>query len=106
MSTLWKIHLSGLLFFLLVVTSSAKIDSVLEIIPDSAIGLVHIGDLKGFNQEVSNLIAEMDPSADPETDVIAKILADMFSAGFESLDEVEEIGFDLLTGYFEISIFI
>ena len=37
----------------------------------------------------------MDPSADPETDVIAKILADMFSAGFESLDEVEEIGFDL-----------
>jgi len=95
MSTLWKTHLSGLLFFLLAVTSSAKIDSVLEIIPNSAIGLVHIGNLKSFNQEVSNLIAQMDPSAAPETDIIAKVLADMFSAGFESLDEVEEIGFDL-----------
>ena len=99
MFTRWETRLFGFVLILLTISASAKIDSVLEVIPSSAVGLVHVGNLKGFNQEVGDLMAQMDPTSDPDTDVLVAILANMFSAGFESLDELEEIGFDFSRGF-------
>ena len=99
MFTRWETRLFGFVLILLTINASAKIDSVLEIIPNTAVGLIHVGNLKGFNQEVGDLMAQMDPTSDPDTDVLVAILANMFSAGFESLDELEEIGFDFSRGF-------
>ena len=99
MFTRWETRLFGFVLILLTIGASAKIDSVLEVIPSSAVGLVHVGNLKGFNQEVGDLMAQMDPTSDPDTDVLVAILANMFSAGFESLNELEEIGFDFSRGF-------
>ena len=73
---------------------SAEIDDVLSVIPDDAIGVVYVHSLLGLNDEINTLLADMIPSEPPQ-EVIAWILAEAFGAGFESLKELEELGFDL-----------
>ena len=73
---------------------SAEIDDVLSVIPDDAIGVVYVHSLLGLNDEINALLADMIPSEPPQ-EVIAWILAETFGAGFESLEELEELGFDL-----------
>ncbi|MDP7280268.1 MAG: hypothetical protein QGG39_10350, partial [Candidatus Poribacteria bacterium] len=63
-----------LLLVLMAISASAKINSVLEVVPADTAMVIRIGDLKGFNQEVSSLIAEMDPTTDPNQEVLGEIL--------------------------------
>ncbi|MBI1928287.1 hypothetical protein HYR99_29090 [Candidatus Poribacteria bacterium] len=72
----------------------AEVDSVLSVIPQDAVGVIYVQSLLGLNHEINTLLAEMVPS-DPPQEVIAKALANAFGAGFESLEELEELGFDL-----------
>ena len=69
-------------------------DSVLNVIPQDTVGVIYIPSLLGFNDEINALLAEMIP-ANPPQELPAKILADTFSAGFETLEELEELGLDM-----------
>jgi len=69
-------------------------DSVLNVIPGDVIGLVYVHNLLGLNDEINTLLAEMIPEEPPQ-EVVAKMLADTFGAGFETLAELEELGLDL-----------
>ena len=60
MFTRWETRLFGFVLILLTINASAKIDSVLEVIQNTAVGLINVGNLKGFNQEVGDMIAQMD----------------------------------------------
>ena len=69
-------------------------DSVLNVIPQDTVGVIYIPSLLGLNDEINTLLAEMIP-ADPPQELPAKILADTFGAGFETLEELEELGLDM-----------
>ncbi len=69
-------------------------DSVLNVIPQDTVGVIYIPNLLGLNDEINSLLVEMIPS-DPPQELPAKVLADTFSAGFETLEELEELGLDL-----------
>ncbi len=69
--------------------------SVLNLIPESTMGLIYCPSLLELNDRVNRLAEDLMPQAGPEQEVLAKILAGMFSAGFENLSELEEIGLDL-----------
>ena len=69
-------------------------DSVLNVIPQDTVGVIYIPSLLGLNDEINTLLAEMIPS-DPPQELPAKVLADTFGAGFETLAELEELGLDL-----------
>ena len=69
-------------------------DSVLNIIPQDTVGVIYIPNLLGLNDEINTLLAEMMP-ADPPQELPAQVLADTFGAGFETLEELEELGLDL-----------
>ena len=69
-------------------------DSVLNVIPQDTVGVIYIPSLLGLNDEINVLLAEMIPS-DPPQELPAKVLADTFSAGFDTLAELEELGLDL-----------
>ena len=77
---------------------TAAVEDVLDIVPADAVGVVYAPDLVGFNDEINALFAQMNPQMDataPPVEVIAQILAASFGAGFDSLAELEELGFDL-----------
>ena len=68
--------------------------SVLHLIPQQTFGIVYCPSLAELDDRVNMLAMDLMPTAgNPE--VIAKILADTFGAGFESLAELQEIGLDL-----------
>ena len=69
-------------------------DSVLSVIPGDANGLIYIRNPLALNEEINALFAEL-MQGDPPEEIIAGILADTFGAGFESLEELEELGLDL-----------
>ena len=69
-------------------------DSVLNVIPQDTVGVIYIPSLLGLNDEINALLAEMIP-ANPPQELPAKILADTFGAGFETLEELEELGLDM-----------
>ena len=69
-------------------------DSVLNVIPQDTVGVIYIPSLLGFNDEINTLLAEMIPT-DPPQELPAQILAETFGAGFETLEELEELGLDM-----------
>jgi len=80
------------LLVLTTITATAKIDSVLEVVPENAIAVIRAGNLKGFNQEVNKLVAKIDPNTDPKRDVLLDILKDLDKdeTDFEQEDISEE----------------
>ena len=68
--------------------------SVLHLIPEQTIGLIYCPSLAELDARLNALAQELMPMAEPP-ELLASILADTFGAGFESLDELEEIGLDL-----------
>jgi len=80
------------LLVLTTITATAKIDSVLEVVPENAIAVIRAGNLKGFNQEVNKLAAKIDPNTDPKRDVLLDILKDLDKdeTDFEQEDISEE----------------
>ena len=69
-------------------------DSVLNVIPQDTVGVIYMPNLLGFNEEINALLVELIP-ADPPQELPAQVLADTFGAGFETLEELEELGLDL-----------
>lgn len=69
-------------------------DSVLNVIPQDTVGVIYIPSLLGLNDEINALMVELIPT-DPPQELPAQILAETFSAGFETLEELEELGLDL-----------
>ena len=69
-------------------------DSVLSVIPGDVNGLIYIRNPLALNEEINALLAEL-VQGDPPQEIIAGILADTFGAGFESLEELGELGLDL-----------
>ena len=69
-------------------------DSVLNVIPQDTVGVIYIPSLLGLNDEINALMAELIPT-DPPQELPAQILAETFGAGFETLEELEELGLDM-----------
>ena len=69
-------------------------ESVLDVIPQDTVGVIYVPNLLGLNDEINALLAEMIP-ADPPQELVAKVLANTFGAGFETLEELEELGLDM-----------
>ena len=69
-------------------------DSVLHLIPAQTVGVIYCPSLAALNDRVNMLAMDLMPTAE-NPELIAAILADTFGAGFERLDELEEIGLDL-----------
>ena len=92
-----------LIFLTLFTTNlTAEVENVLDVIPADAVGVVYAPNLAGFNDEINALFAQMNPQMDataPSPEVIAEILATSFGAGFDSLAELEELGFDLAKNF-------
>ena len=68
--------------------------SVLHLIPEQTIGLVYCPSLLELDYRINTLVTDLIPM-DEDPEILARILADTFGAGFESLAELEEIGLDL-----------
>ena len=68
--------------------------SVLHLIPEHIAGIIYCPSLNALNDRVNMLATDLMPTTE-NPEVIAKILANTFGAGFESLSELEEIGLDL-----------
>ena len=68
--------------------------SVLHLIPEHTAGIIYCPSLNALNDRVNMLATDLMPTAE-NPEVIAKILANTFGAGFENLAELEEIGLDL-----------
>ncbi len=69
-------------------------DSVLNVIPQDTVGVIYIPSLLGLNDEINALMAGIIPT-DPPQELPAQILAETFGAGFETLEELEELGLDM-----------
>ena len=69
-------------------------DSVLNVIPQDTVGVIYIPTLLGLNDEINALLAQLIPENPPQ-ELPAQILAETFGAGFETLEELEELGLDL-----------
>ncbi len=70
-------------------------ESVLHLIPNSAMGVIYCPSLLQLDDSINNVVAELVPPAGQNTEFLAKFLASTFDAGFESLVELEDIGLDL-----------
>lgn len=70
-------------------------DSVLHLIPDSAMGVLYCPSLLELNDRINNIAMELSPEAGPAPELLAQFLASTFDAGFESIGELEDIGLDL-----------
>lgn len=68
--------------------------SVLHLIPEQTIGLIYCPSLLELDYRINTLVTDLIPT-DQDPEVLARILANTFGAGFESLAELEEIGLDL-----------
>ena len=79
---------------LISISSLARIDTSLGVVPHDAIGLIYAQSLKDLNQEISDLMSKMNPATTADQDVVAGVLSDIFEGGFESLADLEGYGFD------------
>lgn len=68
--------------------------SVLNLIPQEALGLIYCPSLNELDNRISLMIEDLMPQSG-QTNLLAQILASSFGAGFEGLDELEEIGLDI-----------
>ena len=68
--------------------------SVLHLIPEHAMGIIYCPSLLELDYRINTLATDLMPTVE-NPEILAKILADSFGAGFENLAELEEIGLDL-----------
>ena len=68
--------------------------SVLNLIPHDALGLIYCPSLNELDNRIRMMIEDLMPQSGQEN-LLAQILAGSFGAGFERLDELEEIGLDM-----------
>ena len=68
--------------------------SVLHLIPEQTLGVIYCPSLAELDNRINMLAMDLMPTAE-SPEILARILASTFGAGFESLAELEEIGLDL-----------
>ena len=68
--------------------------SVLHLVPEQVMGIIYCPSLLELDYRINTLATDLMPTAE-SPEILAKILADSFGAGFENLAELEEIGLDL-----------
>lgn len=68
--------------------------SVLNLIPHDSFGLIYCPSLNELDNRISLMIEDLMPQSG-QGNLLAQILASSFGAGFERLDELEEIGLDI-----------
>ena len=69
-------------------------NSVLHLIPKQTMGLIYCPSLLELDYRINTMVTDLIPT-DEDPEILAKILAESFGAGFESLAELEELGLDL-----------
>ncbi len=69
-------------------------DSVLNMIPHDTLGLIYCPSLNELDNRIRMMIEDLMPQSG-QTNLLAQILAGSFGAGFENLNELEEIGLDM-----------
>ena len=69
-------------------------DSVLHLTPQTSLGLIYCPSLTELNHRINVMASDMLPQLGQE-ELLAKILANAFGAGFQSFADLEEIGLDL-----------
>lgn len=70
-------------------------NSVLNLIPDSSLGVIYCPSLKELDDKINNAALTLVPQIGVAPELLAQILAESFGAGFTSLSELEEIGLDI-----------
>lgn len=70
-------------------------NSVLNIIPENALGIIYCPSLMELDNTINDAALELVPQVGESPELLAKLLANTFGAGFESLAELEEDGLDL-----------
>ena len=68
--------------------------SVLNLIPHDSLGLIYCPSLNALDNRIRMMVDDLMPQSG-QGNLLAQILAGSFGAGFESLDELEEIGLDM-----------
>ena len=68
--------------------------SVLNLIPQDTLGLIYCPSLNELDNRIRMMIEDLMPQSG-QVNLLAQILAGSFGAGFEKLDELEEIGLDM-----------
>lgn len=68
--------------------------SVLNLIPQDSFGLIYCPSLNALDNRIRMMIEDLMPQSG-QGNLLAQILAGSFGAGFENLDELEEIGLDM-----------
>ncbi len=69
-------------------------DSVLHLIPQTSLGLIYCPSLIELNHRINVMASDMLPQLG-QAELLAKILANAFGAGFQSFADLEDIGLDL-----------
>ena len=70
-------------------------NSVLNLIPDTSLGVIYCPSLKELDDKINNAALMLVPQIGVAPELLAQILAESFGAGFGSLSELEEIGLDI-----------
>ena len=70
-------------------------ESVLHLIPNSAMGVIYCPSLFALDDKINYVAAELVPEAGQDPELLAQFLASAFDVGFESLVELEDIGLHL-----------
>ena len=70
-------------------------NSVLNLIPDTSLGVIYCPSLKELDDKINNAALKLVPQIGVSPELLAQILAESFGAGFGSLSELEEIGLDI-----------
>lgn len=68
--------------------------SVLNLIPENTLGLIYCPSLNELDNRIRMMLDDLIPQFG-QSNLLAQILAGSFGAGFEGLDELEEIGLDM-----------
>ena len=70
-------------------------NSVLNLIPDSSLGVIYCPSLKDLDKKINDAALMLVPQIGVPPELLAQLLAEIFQAGFTSLSELEEIGLDI-----------
>jgi len=89
-----KIITISIILTIVVFSASVYAEStVLQLVPQDSTGFVYMGNPMRLSQKVDEMASDL--TEQPQQELLAKLLADSFGAEFESLDELQRIGFDL-----------
>lgn len=71
-------------------------ETVLQLVPDTSAGFIRVKSLRGLSDDLKGLIAEMNPTGEePNEDPLAVLLRGAFGGKYQSVSDLEKLGFDV-----------